>query len=79
MRTSLQEFREFRERMNARIPDSGGLELKRFFALDSRACDAGALPVEAKALMGLVASQVLRRDDCVTCHLATAAGPTTSP
>ena len=65
----LKEFREFRERMNARILDSGNHEIKRFFALDTRAYEPGALPVKTKELMGLVASLVLRCDDCVTYHL----------
>ncbi len=65
----LKEFREFRERMNERILGSGNLEIKRFFALDSRAYQAGALPAKTKELMGLVASLVLRCDDCVTYHL----------
>lgn len=65
----LKEFREFREKMNARILESGNLEIKRFFALDSRAYEDGALPVKTKELLGLVASLVLRCDDCVTYHL----------
>lgn len=69
MSERLKEFREFRERMNARIHESGNLDIKRFFALDSRAYEAGALPVKTKELMGLVASLVLRCDDCVTYHL----------
>lgn len=69
MGTKLREFREFRERMNARILESDNLEIKRFFALDSRAYEAGALPVKTKELLGLVASLVLRCDDCVTYHL----------
>ena len=69
MTERLKEFREFRERMNARILESGNLEIKRFFALDSRAYEEGALPVKTKELLGLVASLVLRCDDCVTYHL----------
>jgi AhpD family alkylhydroperoxidase len=65
----LEEFRRFRERMNERILGSDNLEIKRFFALDTRAYEAGALPVKTKELMGLVASLVLRCDDCVTYHL----------
>ena len=65
----LQEFREFREKMNARLLESGNLEIKRFFALDTRAYEAGALPVKTKELMGLVASMVLRCDDCITYHV----------
>ncbi|MGH7475903.1 MAG: carboxymuconolactone decarboxylase family protein [Longimicrobiales bacterium] len=67
---SIQEFREFRERMNRRILDTDNLEIRRFFALDSRAYEPGALPAATKELLGLVASLVLRCDDCVTYHLA---------
>ncbi len=66
---ALREFRLFRERMNERILESGNLEIKRFFALDSRAYEEGALPVKTKELMGLVASLVLRCDDCITYHV----------
>ena len=69
MADRLKEFREFRERMNERILGSGSLEIKRFFALDTRAYGPGALPAKTKELMGLVASLVLRCDDCVTYHL----------
>jgi len=69
MSDRLQEFREFRERMNARILESNNLEIKRFFALDTRAYEPGALPAKTKELMGLVASLVLRCDDCVTYHV----------
>jgi AhpD family alkylhydroperoxidase len=66
---SLHEFREFRERMNDRILEADNLEIKRFFALDTRAYESGALDVPTKELLGLVASLVLRCDDCVTYHL----------
>ena len=66
---SLQEFREFRERMNERILESGNLDIRRFFALDTRVYQDGALPVRTKELLGLVASLVLRCDDCVSYHL----------
>ena len=66
---SLKDFREFREKMNSRILESGNLEIKRFFALDTRAYEAGALPVKTKELLGLVASLVLRCDDCITYHI----------
>jgi AhpD family alkylhydroperoxidase len=65
----LEEFRRFREKMNERILGSDNLEIKRFFALDTRAYEEGALPVKTKELMGLVASLVLRCDDCVTYHI----------
>jgi AhpD family alkylhydroperoxidase len=69
MADRLEEFRRFRERMNDRILGSGNLEIKRFFALDTRAYEDGALPVRTKELLGLVASLVLRCDDCVTYHV----------
>ena|SRR4028118_476974 len=69
MSDRLEEFRRFRERMNERILEAGNLEIKRFFALDSRAYDPGALDTKTKELLGLVASLVLRCDDCVTYHL----------
>ena len=65
----LEEFRLFREKMNERILESGNLEIKRFFALDSRAYEPGALPSKTKELIGLVASLVLRCDDCITYHV----------
>jgi len=65
----LEEFRKFREQMNEKILNADNLEIKRFFALDTRAYEAGALPVKTKELMGLVASLVLRCDDCVTYHI----------
>ena len=66
---SLEEFRQFRERMNAEILGQGNLVINRFFALDTRTYEAGALDVKTKELLGLVASLVLRCDDCVTYHL----------
>jgi AhpD family alkylhydroperoxidase len=66
---SLAEFRRFREKMNERILEAENLEIRRFFALDSRVYEEGALPVRTKELLGLVASLVLRCDDCITYHL----------
>ena len=66
---ALAEFRAFRERMNQEILDEGNLVVNRFFNLDGRAYEAGALDVKTKELLGLVASLVLRCDDCVTYHL----------
>ena len=65
----LEEFRRFRERMNERILEAGNLEIKRFFALDTRTYEPGALNAKTKELLGLVASMVLRCDDCVTYHM----------
>jgi AhpD family alkylhydroperoxidase len=69
MSDGLKEFRRFRERMNERILEAGNLDIKRFFALDTRAYEAGALDTRTKELLGLVASMVLRCDDCITYHL----------
>ncbi|HEX2090991.1 MAG TPA: carboxymuconolactone decarboxylase family protein [Longimicrobiaceae bacterium] len=69
MSDRLEEFRRFRERMNRRILEAGNLEIRRFFALDTRTYEEGALPVKTKELLGLVASMVLRCDDCVTYHI----------
>ena len=66
---SLDEFRKFRERMNAEILGENNLVINRFFALDTHTYEAGALDVKTKELLGLVASLVLRCDDCVTYHL----------
>jgi AhpD family alkylhydroperoxidase len=67
---SIEEFREFREKMNERILTAENLEIRRFFALDSRVYESGALPTKTKELLGLVASMVLRCDDCITYHIA---------
>ena len=66
---SVEEFRRFREQMNTRILESENLDIRRFFALDSRVYEAGALPTKTKELLGLVASLVLRCDDCITYHV----------
>jgi AhpD family alkylhydroperoxidase len=66
---ALAEFRAFRERMNTRILGENNLVINRFFNLDGRAYEGGALDVKTKELLGLVASLVLRCDDCVTYHL----------
>jgi len=66
---NLEKFRLHRERLNARILSAGNLGIKRFFALDSRAYENGALNSKVKELLGLVASTVLRCDDCITYHV----------
>ncbi len=65
----LESFRDFRERMNERVLETCNVDTRRFFALDSRSYEDGALPRQTKELLGLVASLVLRCDDCVTYHL----------
>ena len=67
--SKIEEFNSFREKMNESILEKGNLEIKRFFALDSRTYDDGALSSKIKELLGLVASLVLRCNDCITYHL----------
>jgi AhpD family alkylhydroperoxidase len=55
--------------MNKKILGSGNLHIQRFFNLDTRAYEEGALPAKTKELLGLVASMVLRCDDCITYHI----------
>ena len=69
MGENIKQFEEFRKRMNERILASGNLEIKRFFALDKNAYAAGALSAETKELLGLVASMVLRCNDCINYHI----------
>ncbi len=65
----LQEFREYREKMNHKIMSEGDRATKRFFSLDSYAYQPGALDGKQKELLGLVASAVLRCNDCITYHI----------
>ena len=64
------EFTAFRQRMNERILAEPNQVVRRFFALDTQAYQAGALDVKTKELLGLVASLVLRCDDCISYHVA---------
>lgn len=66
----LREFTEFRQRMNERILAEDNQVVRRFFALDTQTYKAGALDLKTKELLGLVASMVLRCDDCVSYHVA---------
>lgn len=70
--SGLAEFQAFRSQMNDAIFAKGNLTINRFFALDGRAYEEGALGVRTKELMGLVASLVLRCDDCITYHVVEA-------
>lgn len=69
MTDTLDAFRHFREKMNAAILEAGNVNINRFFALDTRTYEEGALPAKTKELLGLVASMVLRCDDCITYHI----------
>jgi AhpD family alkylhydroperoxidase len=65
----MDEFDRYRADMNEKLLGSNHLGLKRFFALDTQAYEDGALDKRTKELMGLVASIVLRCDDCITYHI----------
>ena len=66
----VKQFTEFRQRMNKRILDEPNQVVRRFFALDTQTYQPGALDVKTKELMGLIASMVLRCDDCISYHVA---------
>jgi AhpD family alkylhydroperoxidase len=69
MSNDIKEFRSYRERMNERIMEANHLGIKRFFNLDTAAYRDGALDGKTKELLGLVASAVLRCNDCIDYHL----------
>lgn len=69
MPTKLDDFRAYRTRMNDRIAEIDHLGIKRFFNLDTAAYKDGALDAKTKELLGLVASTVLRCNDCIDYHL----------
>ena len=69
MADDLADFQKFRAELNKEILECGHLGMKRFFGLDHQAYEPGALPTKTKELLGLVASTVLRCDDCITYHL----------
>jgi AhpD family alkylhydroperoxidase len=65
----VQEFNAYRAKMNEKILSADNVVLKRLFNLDTNTYADGALPVKTKELLGLVASMVLRCDDCIKYHL----------
>ncbi|MFH4967977.1 carboxymuconolactone decarboxylase family protein [Gaetbulibacter sp. M240] len=65
----INEFNAYRSKMNAEIMADNNKIIKRIFNLDTNAYAPGALDVKTKELLGLVASTVLRCDDCVKYHL----------
>lgn len=69
MSSRLREFREFREKMNERILAAKNLNINRFFTLDGKAYEPGALDALTKEFAGLSASLVLRCDDCIAYHV----------
>ena len=69
MADRLEDFQKFRTDLNEEILGCGHLGIKRFFALDHQAYEPGPLGTKNKELLGVVASAVLRCDDCFTYHL----------
>jgi AhpD family alkylhydroperoxidase len=65
----IQEFRTFRNEMNTRILSQNNKVINRLFNLDTNTYTEGALSTRTKEMLGLVASMVLRCDDCIKYHL----------
>ena len=68
---AVEEFHSYRTRMNDKLLSHGNKNLNRFFNLDTNSYKEGALDKKTKELLGLVASMVLRCDDCIKYHLET--------
>jgi AhpD family alkylhydroperoxidase len=69
MNPQIEEFNAYRSKMNDVILAKDNLVIKRLFNLDTNTYAEGALSVKTKELLGLVASMVLRCDDCIKYHL----------
>ena len=69
MANQVKEFNDYREKMNEVILGKKNLVMNRFFNLDTNTYAEGALDVKTKEMLGLVASMVLRCDDCIKYHL----------
>jgi AhpD family alkylhydroperoxidase len=65
----VKEFNEFRQKMNERILGTDNRAIKRFFGVDTLTYEPGALDARTKEMLGLVASMVLRCDDCISYHI----------
>lgn len=80
MSSKVDAFNAYRAKMNEKILAQDNLVIKRIFNIDANAYQDGALPLKTKELLGLVASMVLRCDDCIAYHLGKAkeAGTTTA-
>ena len=63
------EFNNYREKMNAVILEKNNLVMKRLWNLDTNTYEDGAIDKKTKEMLGLVASMVLRCDDCIKYHL----------
>lgn len=69
MSNQVKEFNDYRAKMNEVILGKDNLVIKRLFNLDTQTYSEGALNVKTKEMLGLVASMVLRCDDCIKYHL----------
>jgi AhpD family alkylhydroperoxidase len=69
MSNIVEDFNNYRSRMNDRILSEDNKVMKRFWSLDGAAYQDGALDAKTKEMLGLIASLVLRCDDCVRYHL----------
>ncbi len=69
MSEMVKEFNDYRARMNEKILAADNTVIKRLFNLDTNTYAEGALPIKTKEMLGLIASMVLRCDDCVKYHL----------
>ena len=69
MSDPVKEFNDYRAKMNDKILADNNKVIKRIFNLDTNAFQEGPLDVKTKELLGLVASTVLRCDDCIKYHL----------
>ncbi len=67
----VDQFNDYRSRMNERMLEADNLVIKRFLNLDTNTYLEGALPTKTKEMMGLAASMVLRCDDCIRYHIQT--------
>ena len=72
MNEQVKDFNEYRTKMNDVITAQDNKVIKRLWNLDTNTYAAGALDVKTKELLGLVASMVLRCDDCIKYHLGKA-------
>lgn len=69
MAKNIKEFNDYRERMNEVILSKNNKVMKRLWNLDTNTYEEGALETKTKEMLGLVASMVLRCDDCIKYHL----------
>jgi len=69
MSDRVTQFNEYRKKMNDRILSADNRAIKRFFGVDTLTYEPGALDAKTKEMLGLVASMVLRCDDCIAYHV----------